>query len=29
MIHLGTHEHPVIEGMCKDFLEEIKGLVEG
>ncbi len=29
MIHLGTHEHLVVEGMCKESLEEIKVLVEG
>ncbi len=28
-IHLGTHEHLVVEGMCKQSLEEIKVLVEG
>jgi hypothetical protein len=28
-IHLGTHEHLVVEGMCKESLEEIKVLVEG
>jgi hypothetical protein len=28
-IHLGTHEHPITEGMCKESLEEIKVLVEG
>jgi hypothetical protein len=28
-IHLGTHEHPVAKGMCKEALEEIKVLVEG
>ncbi len=29
MIHLGMHEHPIVEGICKEFLEEIKVLVEG
>jgi hypothetical protein len=29
MIHLGTNEHHVIKGMCKESLEEIKVLVEG
>jgi hypothetical protein len=29
VIHLGTNEHPIIKGMCKEFLEEIKVLVEG
>jgi hypothetical protein len=28
-IHLGTHVHPVGEGMCKESLEEIKVLIEG
>ncbi len=28
MIHLGTHEHLITEGMCREALEEIK-LVEG
>jgi hypothetical protein len=28
-IHLGMHEHPVVEGICREFLEEIKVLVEG
>jgi hypothetical protein len=28
-IHLRTHEHPVVEGMCKESLEQIKVLVEG
>jgi len=28
-IHLGTHVHPIVEGMCKEALEEIKVLVEG
>jgi hypothetical protein len=27
MIHLGTNEHPIIKGMCKEFLEEIKVLI--
>ncbi len=29
VIHLGTHEHLVGEGMCKESLEGIKVLVEG
>ncbi len=29
MIHLGTHEHPIAQGMCRDALEEIKVLVKG
>jgi len=29
MICLGTHEHLIAEGMCKEALEEIKILVEG
>ncbi len=29
VIHLGTHEHHVVEGMCREYLEEIKVLVEG
>jgi hypothetical protein len=29
VIHLGTHEHLIIKGACKEFLEEIKVLVEG
>ncbi len=28
-IHIGMHEHHVVEGMCKYVLEEIKVLVEG
>jgi hypothetical protein len=28
-IHLGTHEHLVTKGMCREALEEIKVLVEG
>jgi len=28
-IHLNTHEHLGIKGMCKDVLEEIKVLVKG
>jgi hypothetical protein len=27
VIHLGTHAHPIVEGMCKEALEEIKVLV--
>jgi len=29
VIHLGTDEHPIVEGMSKESLEEIKGLVKG
>ncbi len=29
MVHLGTHEHLFIKGVCRDSLEEMKGLVEG
>jgi hypothetical protein len=29
VIHLGTHEHLIVKGMCKEYLEEIKVLVEG
>jgi hypothetical protein len=29
VIHLGRDEHPIVEGMSKESLEEIKGLVEG
>jgi len=28
-IHLGTHEHLIAKGMCKESLEEIRVLVEG
>jgi hypothetical protein len=28
-IHLGTHEHHVVKGMCRESLEKIKVLVEG
>jgi hypothetical protein len=29
VIHPSTHEHPIVEDMCKDVLEEIKVLVKG
>jgi len=28
-IHLGTHVHPIVKGMCREALEEIKVLVKG
>jgi hypothetical protein len=28
-IHHGMHVHPIVEGMCREALEEIKVLVEG
>jgi hypothetical protein len=26
-IHLGTHSHPVIEGMCRESFQEMKNMV--
>lgn len=28
MIHLGTHDHPMVEGHSRDFFKQVKSLVE-
>jgi hypothetical protein len=27
MIHLGFHKHPIVDGKCKEFVDETKRLI--